>query len=151
MTEKIVESKKNLTAKCDECGHIFKLTSDNLFERELVAKNEPIIFLGFCCPACSKLYRISIRSVLSNRYNNSIAAMRQSLQLEMNIYELTKNYKRQIEISKIRVRIQSEIKLLQQELQRLKEKYPGTFTIDTSKNKEMENIIDYHESMEEGV
>lgn len=143
---------KSILAKCDSCCHEFKLNSDSFIESEMIAKNEPIIFFGFACPNCNKLYRIAVRSLKSSQLSAEIARLRQMLQVELNLRKAQSysiNYQRDARISALRVKIKNNVSKLRIELNRLKDKFPGDFTMVSPKEKDLDFDIDYRESTDE--
>ena len=121
---------------CDECKHEFSMKSVNIKETAVDLGRQALTLVYFTCPKCNKIYRITLKD---NIYN----------ELKFDI-EKTKSRIRKIYgsgneefASTLNVMVMKKLKRLNNHVDNLNKKYPGTFTFVASENNHEDKIIKY--------
>ncbi len=129
-------NEKYKVVRCDDCKHEFFVNAVNIEEATVKVSRQEFILVYFTCPKCNKIYRITLKD---KRYEE----LKEDIEKTKN--RIRKNYGSGNEefASTLNSMVTKKHERLNNHVDNLNKKFPGTFTFVTSENNNEDKIIKY--------
>ena len=129
-------STKFATVCCDECKHEFPMMSVKIQKATVNINGKEYTLSFFACPKCRRIYRIALMDQRYNELKDDLDKIRKKIRKSFGSgdVEMTKNL--QIMAMRKQERMQNYVNALNG-------KYPGTFIFAVSENSEDNQTIKY--------
>lgn len=119
---------------CDNCKHEFSLESVHIYEVGITIDDQQLTLLFFTCPKCNKIYRVGLK----DKHCEELTA-----DLERTKTRIQRNYgSNNVKMaSELGYMVQKKAKRLKDYMDKLNQKFAGTFVFAASQNKYGVEII----------
>lgn len=129
-------STKFATVYCEECKHEFSMNTVEIQEAIMNLGGQALKLVYFTCPKCNKIYRITLKD---ERYEElKVDLERTKMRIRKNRGSRDDEFARTLHEMVVR-----KHERMKNHLERLNNKFPGTFTFVASENNHEDKIITY--------
>lgn len=122
--------------KCDECEHEFFLNTVNIENAEVSINNQRLILKYFQCPMCNKIYKVLLIDKCTKELYNDVENIKSKIRKNRgsNDIETARMLNQMVNV---------KVKRLNNYIEKLNKKFPGTFIFVVSENNHKEKSIKY--------
>lgn len=129
-------STKFATVYCDECKHEFSMMSVNIQKATVNINDKEFTLSFFACPKCRRIYRIALMDQRYNELKDDLDKIRKKIRKSFGSGDVETTTKLQIMAMRKQERMQNYVNALSG-------KYPGTFIFAVSENSKDKQTIKY--------